>query len=202
MDESNNVRGADNQQERLCNHGWVVGFVDGEGCFSCPLHRSPKTRLGWQVQPRFVVVQGQSSRHVLEDLVRFFGCGRVGTNQRHDNHREDLSHYYVHRLSDLREIIIPFFEEHPLRTSKRDNFGKFAKVVCLMGLQRHLTVEGMAEIAAITETMNRRKPSEFLRILRDHTPTISASPAEMKRWSEPCGDAGRPAETTGPLARN
>ena len=23
--------------------------------------------------------------------------------------------------------------------------------------------------------------------------------SEMKRWSEPCGDAGRPAETTGPI---
>jgi beta-lactamase class D len=28
------VTGADNQQERLVKIGWVVGFVDGEGCFS------------------------------------------------------------------------------------------------------------------------------------------------------------------------
>ena len=26
--------GADNQQERLMQLGWVIGFVDGEGCFS------------------------------------------------------------------------------------------------------------------------------------------------------------------------
>jgi len=25
---------ADNQQERLIKIGWIVGFVDGEGCFS------------------------------------------------------------------------------------------------------------------------------------------------------------------------
>lgn len=37
MDGSDNVRGAENQQERLWTNGWVVGFVDGEGCFSCPI---------------------------------------------------------------------------------------------------------------------------------------------------------------------
>jgi hypothetical protein len=30
-----NVTGAENQQERLIEQrGWVIGFVDGEGCFS------------------------------------------------------------------------------------------------------------------------------------------------------------------------
>ena len=41
-----------------------------------------------------------------------------------------------------------------------------------MGERKHLTVSGLIEIAEITETMNHRKPSEVLRILRDQTPTI------------------------------
>jgi len=32
----------------------------------------------------------------------------------------------------------------------------------MMELGRHLTVEGLSEIAAIAETMNHRKPSRFL----------------------------------------
>ena len=72
---SDNVSGAENQQERLMTHGWVVGFVDGEGCFSCPIYRCHTMTLKWQVRPEFAVVQGASSRDVLEDLVRFFGCG-------------------------------------------------------------------------------------------------------------------------------
>jgi hypothetical protein len=173
MDDSDNVRGAGNQQERLEFQGWVVGFVDGEGCFSCPLNRNPKTKLGWQLQPRFVVVQGESSRDVLEELVCFFGCGKLYLNRRFDNHREHLVHYYVARFSDLRDIIVPYFKQHPLRTSKRENFEKFAKVIHLMEERTHLTTAGMSEIAGIIETMNHRKPSEFLRILRDHTPTTS-----------------------------
>ena len=37
-----NVLGADNQQESLIElRGWVIGFVDGEGCFSIGFVRQP-----------------------------------------------------------------------------------------------------------------------------------------------------------------
>jgi LAGLIDADG endonuclease len=162
----------ENQQERLTYVGWVVGFVDGEGCFSCPIYRCGKMTLRWQVRPEFAVVQGESSCDVLEGMVDFFGCGKVYRNRRHDNHREDLFRYCVQRFGDLREIIVPFFRAHPLRTSKRENFEKFAQIIDLMQLRRHLSVSGIIEIAEIAQTMNHRKPSEVLRILRDHTPTL------------------------------
>src|ERR671934_2445416 len=39
---SENPNGADNQQERLIElRGWVIGFVDGEGCFSIGFVRQP-----------------------------------------------------------------------------------------------------------------------------------------------------------------
>jgi LAGLIDADG endonuclease len=147
--------------------------VDGEGCFSCPIFRNRKTTLGWQVQPTFVVVQSASSRDVLEGLERFFGCGKVCVTHRHDNHREDLFRYYVGRFADLRDVIVPFFQEHQLRTSKSENFEKFVRVLRLMEERKHLTVAGLMDIAGIVETMNHRKPSNVLRILRDQTPTIS-----------------------------
>lgn len=168
---SDNVCGAENQQERLWANGWVVGFVDGEGCFSCPIYRCSTMTLGWQVRPEFAVVQGASSRDVLEELGSFFGCGKVYRNRRHDNHREDLFRYCVQRIGDLRSIIVPYFNEYPLRTSKRHNFEKFAQIIDLMSLRKHLSVTGVIEIAEIAQTMNHRKPSEALRILRDHTPT-------------------------------
>jgi hypothetical protein len=129
--------------------------------------------LGWQVRPEFAVVQGASSRQVLEELIEFFGCGKVYLNRRRDNHREDLLRYCVQRIDDLRSTIVPFFMEHPLRTTKRDNFEKFARVIEMMTDGVHLTPEGLSSIAGIVETMNHRKPSKYLRILRDHTPTTS-----------------------------
>jgi hypothetical protein len=74
---SDNVSGAENQQERPGFEQWVVGFVDGEGCFSAPIYRNPTYRIGWQVQPAFAVVQGEKSVCVLHELKAFFGCGAV-----------------------------------------------------------------------------------------------------------------------------
>jgi hypothetical protein len=172
MHRSDNVQGAENQQERLKTIGWIVGFVDGEGCFSCPIYANGKMTLRWQVRPEFAVAQGASSRDVLEEMVRFFGCGKVYRNSRHDNHREDMYRYCVQRFGDLSDVIVPFFEANPLRTSKRDNFEKFARILELMRLRRHLSMPGIIEIAEIAQTMNHRKPSEILRILRDHTPAL------------------------------
>jgi hypothetical protein len=68
----------------------------------------------------------------------------------------------VRSLVDLRERIVPFFEQNPLRTAKLREFEKFSTVVRLMGERRHLTVEGLSYIAGIVETMNFQKPSRVL----------------------------------------
>jgi LAGLIDADG endonuclease len=155
------VTGADNQQERLRVAGWITGFVDGEGCFAVPIHRNPTSSVGWQVQPQFVVVQSASSVRALEVLRSYFGCGRINVNRRKDNHREPLYRYVVRRFVDLDEIIVPFFRTYPLRTRKRENFEKFAEVLELMKQRRHLSIDGLTEIASIVETMNHRKPSRL-----------------------------------------
>ena len=170
---------AENQQERLVGLGWVVGFVDGEGCFSIGFVRQSGGRAragyrtGWQVSHEFAVTQGARSVECLHELCEFFDVGQVIPNNRRDNHREPLYRYAVRRRSDLLETIIPFFRAYPMHTSKQDDFEKFADCVQRISEGRHLTVDGLIEIAEITETMNRRKPrQELIRILRDYTPDI------------------------------
>lgn len=175
---SDNPVGAENQQERLIElRGWVIGFVDGEGCFSVGFIRQPDRvgrrgyRTGYQVAHEFAVTQGESSIGSLETLREFFGVGQVVPNRRYDDHREHLSRFVVRKRSDLLEIVIPFFRDHPMRTAKQFNFAKFAQVVELVDRGRHLSPQGLIEIAQIAETMNRRKPrTEMIRILRGHTP--------------------------------
>jgi hypothetical protein len=176
---SDNPSGAENQQERLRQEGWVIGFVDGEGCFSIGFVRQ---RGGWgrcgyttgyQVAHEFVVTQGAQSVSCLDELRAFFGVGQVLANKRYDNHREHLFRYVVRRRRDLIETIIPFFRKHPMHSSKQRNFEKFALCVELIDRSHHLSFEGLAETVEIAETMNRQKPrTELLRILRGHTPNI------------------------------
>ena len=159
---SENPPGAVNQQERPGFEQWVVGFVDGEGCFSISVVRNAGCRLGWQVQHEFSVTQAEPSQPALEELIEFFGCGKIIENNRRDNHRYRLMRYSVKRRSDLIGVIIPFFEEHPLITAKQKDFEYFCEAVSIMRGDRHLTIEGLTEIAALTEMMNRKQRSRFL----------------------------------------
>ncbi len=175
---SDNPIGAENQQERLIEFpGWITGFVDGEGCFSIGFVRQPRRmsragyKTGYQVAHEFAVTQGASSVECLHELRAFFDVGQVVPNRRYDDHREDLFRYVVRSRRDLLEVVIPFFHAHPLRTSKRENFEKFAQIVEMIDAGLHLSREGLIEIAQITETMNRKKSrQDLIRILRDHTP--------------------------------
>ena len=157
-----NVPSADNQQERSRTIGWVIGFVDGEGCFCVSINRNKEAKIGWQVVPEFVVTQGKKSLPALKELEKFFSCGRIFVNKRYDNHKEHLYRYCVRSLKDLREEIIPFFEDNPLRTAKKEDFSKFSEVVKLMD-GRQLTRDGIEQIAKIAQTMNRKKPARFLK---------------------------------------
>jgi hypothetical protein len=191
---SDNPAGAENQQERLSeDRGWVIGFVDGEGCFSIGFVRQGERagrsgyRTGYQVSHEFAVTQGASSVACLNELVEFFGVGMVVANRRYDNHREHLYRFVVRRRIDLLERIIPFFREHPMRTSKQQNFEKFARCVELIAHGRHLSRSGLIEIAEIAQTMNRRKPQA--RPHQNPQRPYAKHPGHwMKRWSRLHGD--------------
>jgi hypothetical protein len=171
--------GAVNQQERLELIGWVVGFVDGEGCFSLGFIRQGDRekrkgyKTGFQVFHEFAVTQGAKSLATLQMLRDFFGVGQIFANKRYDNHKEHLYRYVVRNRKDLLNVIIPFFRKNQLRTSKAVDFKKFAQCVEWIGAKHHLTRKGLVDIAKVAETMNRQKSrQELIRILRDHTPTI------------------------------
>ena len=174
---SDNATGADNQQERLIYIGWVIGFVDGEGCFSIGFVKQSGNgnrkgyKTGYQVAHRFAVTQGVKSIECLEDLKKFFGVGRLFINKRHDNHKEHLAQYVVDKREDLLKTIIPFFEQNQPRTSKRYDFEQFARCMHKIADGEHLMHQGLIEIIQIAQTMNHRKSREdIIRILRDYTP--------------------------------
>jgi hypothetical protein len=125
------------------------------------------------VAHEFAVTQGAKSVLCLEELVDFFGVGGIIANKRYDNHKEHLYRYVVRRRKDLIETIIPFFTAYPMRSSKQRDFEKFACCVGMIDAGVHRTHSGLADIAEITQTMNRQKSrQDLIRILRDHTPEV------------------------------
>lgn len=128
---------------------WVVGFVDGEGCFHVGINAHPEMTAGFQVLPEFTVVQHERDAQVLHALKGYFGCGVVRRNH------GDRMAYRVRGKEHLLERIIPFFEKHPLKTRKRVDFAKFRRILLHMERGDHLTREGVEEIRRIAAQMNR-----------------------------------------------
>ena len=155
--------GADDQQERLEIESWIVGFTDGEGCFSVSFIKNKTTKSGWQLFPEFVITQSAKSLSVLELIRDYFQCGKIFVNKRYDNHNEYLYRYCVRSIKDLRDKVIPFFEKRKLKTYKAKDFRIFARIVRYMSRMVHLKPKGMKRIAEMIEQMNRKKKSRFLK---------------------------------------
>ena len=80
------------------------------------------------------------------------------------------------------EVVVPFFEDHPLITAKRADFERFRTVLRWMEAGAHLEPAGLRRIAAQTERMNRRQRSRFL----ESSEAIRQPPrldTEVKIWS-------------------
>ena len=98
LNSSDNPSGADNQQERL-SADWVVGFVDGEGCFFVGINRQPSMKIGWQVLPEFRMVQHERDVAILKRLQEFFGSGQVTV--KHGDRKE----LRIRGLQQLSEVV-------------------------------------------------------------------------------------------------
>jgi|SRR5579872_1896982 len=154
--ESENPTGADNQQETAqpsveLDPLWIVGFVDGEGCFSVSVHRNHFMHRhgGWQLQCAFHVYQHRDHRDVLDDLRAYFGCGSIHSK----GSQSDVFTYSVWALRDLELVIVPFFEDWRLRV-KAGDFSAFATIVRALRRREHFTREGFEQIVRLAYGMN------------------------------------------------
>lgn len=149
---------------------WIVGFVDGEGCFNLDVHIKKDMKWGIQMQPEFTVVQIEHDVQILHALKAFFGCGSVGVNRK--DATSTRMHYRCKSVKDLKEKILPFFERHQLKTKKGVEFKQFREIVNLMydeyhnqSLKNFLEIVDKGEALRVrVSTPNPKKPSKRVKV--------------------------------------
>lgn len=133
---------------------YVVGLVDGEGCFSIHFNRSRRRRA--KVEPRFCLKLRAVDRSILDELRDFFGCGRVYVQRDHRPNHTLCFRFEVNNRLELREKIIPFFQRHPPRfPSKRLDFVLFERVMELIADEAHRTTDGLETMEQLAEQMHQ-----------------------------------------------
>ena len=183
---SDNVRGAENQQERLGSaesaNWFLAGFIEGEGALCVSIKKHPTCRSGFYVDPDFFLYQHESGRRLLELAQSTFESGRIYPKPGNPK----VLVYEISSTQVLREKVVPFFERYVVPFScKRETFERFREILEAMERGEHRVPTGLAEIVKKVYAMNpnskgkaRSRPLEeevLARILRGHTSDIPAS---------------------------
>lgn len=132
----------------VLNPHYIVGFVDGEGCFSITLNRNgtrlPEARLIFEIELR------EDDEKILQSIKELLNCGNIYrlTYDRYEKWRPHVK-YKVSNFKDISEKIIPFFKKYPLQAKKRQSFENFCQAAEIIRTKRHLTPEGIVEIQAL-----------------------------------------------------
>jgi len=135
------------------NPYWLAGFASGDGCFTISIIKS-KAKLGETSWIRFILTQHNRDETLMRIIAAYLGCGKINKDSKATN-------LVVQRLSDVINIIIPFFDKYPLEGVKLKDYEDFKKVSGLMDTKAHLTKDGLEEIRIITSRMNRKRKLEI-----------------------------------------
>lgn len=134
---------------------YIVGFVDGEGCFCVVIskHRTLKTRR--EVRCIFEIEVREDDRPILLAIQKALGCGTIYHLQyaRYTKWRPHVK-LKVSTLRDISTKVIPFFEKYPLKAKKRKSFDIFKRIVNMVERKFHLTAEGIEVIDRLRIKMN------------------------------------------------
>jgi hypothetical protein len=111
--------------DRLRFGDWLSGFVDGEGCFRLAHSRHPQDHDTFR--SGFAEVQinlRADDRPILKLIQSYLGCGRftIGKPRLHQRRPNPLLLLCVSRTRELKNVIIPHFERHPLFAKKSRDF--------------------------------------------------------------------------------
>jgi len=133
---------------------YVVGLVDGEGSFAVHFNQSQRRRA--KVEPKFCLKLRANDRLILDELLGYFGVGKVYIQRDRRVNHSLCYRYEVNNRKDLLEVIVPFFQAHPLRfPSKKRDFDLFRQIVALIERGEHLTDQGLETAKQLASQMHR-----------------------------------------------
>ena len=133
---------------------WIIGFVEGEGCFFIGITKNTKSKINFSVNLLFKISQHKRDIDLLKKILMQLNCGTI------QNNTINVAMLQCKKLSDIETKILPLFENYPLQGVKRLDYEDFCKAFYLMKDKAHLTEEGLIKIREIKSRMNFSRNKE------------------------------------------
>ena len=130
--------------------GWLAGFTSAEGSFMIRVLNSPNHKLNKKIQLEFNLTQHARDEELMKAIANYFKAGSVYLNR-------NTFVFRVVNLSELTDIILPLFINHPVQGIKYFDYLDFVKAVEIIKNKHHLTLEGLEQIQKIKDGMNSRR---------------------------------------------
>jgi cytochrome c oxidase subunit 3 len=135
--------------ESVYHPNWLVGFVDGEGCFYVKVTKRSLSLVS-QVTLSFALSQHSRDELLFKVIQDYLGYGIIEKVKT----RPDAVVFVVYKFSDIYSTVIPFFRRYPLQGVKLLDFNDFCVIANLVKNKEHLTIEGVEKIKNIKSQMN------------------------------------------------
>lgn len=129
------------------NKDWLQGFIEGTGCFSVIIRKSPN-QVGVQTIADFTLKLPLSQKPLLEKVQKFLGVGRIYESGNEATLKST-------KLDDAKKLVA-FFNK-PFSGPKRKEFNAWKSVVERMSKGLHLNKEGVLEIARLRDSIHKKK---------------------------------------------
>ena len=105
---------------------YVLGLVDGEGSFNARVNRQ---RRRARVELKFSLKLRHQDKEVLDELQKFFGCGKVYIQRDKRVNHSLCYRFEVQNKKEIVEKMIPFFEQNcPRLPSRKRDFELFRQI--------------------------------------------------------------------------
>lgn len=143
---------------RIINPWYIVGFVDGEGCFSITLSKHKTKKTGYDPRLCFEIELRGDDRPILETIKSYFGVGDIFELKYERYGWKPHVKYAVRKHHDVLYVIIPFFKKYRLLGKKGKDFDLFCQAAELFKKKEHLTISGVEKMFKLREFMNDNRP--------------------------------------------
>jgi hypothetical protein len=108
------------------------------------------TKFGMPIRPVpiFNITQSKIEFDLFIEIQKKLGIGKVYNN------RQNVI-FVVKSIDEIVEVLLPLFDEYPLRGSKLVGYNKFKTVALMVKEKKHLTLEGLIQILNLSYFMNK-----------------------------------------------
>lgn len=139
---------------------WLVGFIEGEGCFTFLTIDKQK----WDVTPSFQLAVNIRDKEIIRKIHSLLGLGKI-----HYSVKDRSVRIRITKSIEIKQLI-SILNKYPFQTTKGQDYELWKRGVNLISSKRYKTEYGRNELEDLRKTIN-------------HYRTINPT-QQLKNWIE------------------